>query len=334
MPRTRADEGAPGDAGDIVAQEPRLLRWLFQPRLMMLLAFMCYGLVAYSTLTDRGPFAFLLNWEIAIFGSTQPQPVMVFAAVVIFGVMPKFWRYLAYKAGMTRTLAAIDAFNRSAPAHRILPPVDVIQRRGRWWCGVGLGLVLISCGAGAVSYYQAARPGPIEPLPVLTVSSAALAMPKATQWVEIRGGVPLTDDIFVHPYTIRLHFYKDYYTPIVPPYWRKGDKIYLVEKDEGGGDYKDAWNKPDPQGPIRGSLRQGGPAPWIQRSFQRAGLQIGPWTDVLDRSDIGATIPPSSDDTGLVASIVTSLAGSVSLLLGFSLLVSARRRRAATSVSP
>jgi hypothetical protein len=285
--------------------------WLFSC-VMLLWWFGGYGMVVYSVVEDRGPFAFLLHWQSALFGGSNPMVGAVVGGVAFFLGPPFVARRLRRVWPRNALLAEIDARLRRASRTR---GELAAESRARWETAdpagririaqrtrnIGLGFAAFSLAAGlAISTWlhitEDADAG--KPLtPVTLAPGAPIALSGSSDWVRVTNASPLPDAVLTHDYTIRHHAYRDYYTPLVPAGWHAGERIYLVEQDDTVRHDDSSRNdsRADPAGPLEGELSSGGPREEIAARFQSSGYDVGPWTAVLQRdTSLNGRIPGES----------------------------------------
>lgn len=242
-------------------------------------------------------------------------------AVLIFVVLP-----LATDR-FRRRLGLLDALPAPRRVARLQPGTDEALRRGiKRAASIGIGLYLTGAVlATSLQLYAGRNSG--EPLPSVILTNPPLTLPAGTHWGVALQATPLKNAVFTHRYAVRVAQYKDFYTPLVPTNWTPADKIELMEKDSASVGEHDVWDEPVPPGPIRGYFRTGGPAPWIQRLYRQAGYQVGPWTVIVERSDIGPEIPAPNSDNAFFILYMFGVTGSVFMI---GALIAYRRLRALT----
>lgn len=295
-PQRGADPKLP-DAQHPVPEQNPVPGWLFSTALL-LWWIAGYGLVVYSLVEDRGPFAFLLSWQDRLFGGSSLIIAAGIAAIVIFPGPGWLIRGLHRLWPTNPVITGLNSRMRQAMRSRHQIANDA---RARWveadWVekariarrGRRTGLIMAAAAFGLslavhVWVHVEANADAGEPLTPITVSSEhPIDLGKASDWVRVENGIPLRDAILARDYTIRGHAYRDYYTPIVPADWTKGERIYLLEKDMTSPGDQDAQDSPDPPGSIEGELSVAGPRDDVGESFQRHGYDVGPWTAVLRR---------------------------------------------------
>ena len=286
--------------------------WVFS---LILLAwwFGGYGLVAYGAVTDRGPFAFLIDWQTALFGGSNMIVGALIGAVIIFWGPPRLarlyrrmrpdnafaidldqrMRTAMMSRGQTAALAA-DRWARMDDADRLA----VLRRQRNVMFGVACVFLILTVGlATYVSVSADVDAG--QPLTQLrVVADQPVSLGGKSAWVHVVGAAPLTDGVMARDYTIRGHAYRDYYTPLVPPGWHAGQRIYLVEKNVTIPGDHDADDQANPPGPIEGDLSTGGPRPSVAAFFRQSGFAVGNWTAVLERRQLNGTIPGEAEGLG------------------------------------
>ncbi|WP_414439589.1 hypothetical protein [Burkholderia sp. 22PA0106] len=273
---------------------------------------------------DRGPFAFLLHWQSALFGGSNLLVAAGIAAVAIFlgprwlvRGLRRVWPDNAVLADLSaqlrdagRSRGALSAQSRAAWRDADAAGRLRIARRAR---NIGLGMagVALAVGLGlsawlhVVEYADAGKPL----TPVALVANTPIALGGASDWVQVSGALPKLEAVFVRDYTIRRTSYRDYVTPLVPVGWRKGERVYLLEQDStvrrgNAENDSDSDRQANPPGLLEGSLSFGGPRDDIAAAFRREGYDVGPWTAVLKR------------DTSLMGRIPDQLAGVTILIWG------------------
>lgn len=270
-----------------------------------------YGLVAYGAVTDRGPFAFLTDWQVALFGGSNMLVGAGIGALLIFllpGRLLAWWRRCApesaWAAFLDTNMRAATRSRRelAADAQIRWAAMDAAQRQAVLRRQRGVMLVL-ACALLAATWAVAAyvritaNADAGRPLPLLR-ADAAPGTGGGSKWVRVVGAAPDTDAVMERDYTIRGHAYRDYYTPLLAQGWQRGDRVDLVEKDETMPAYHDRWDAPDPPGPIEGRLAAGGPRPDIAALFRRHGYAVGEWTAVLTRKPLHGVIPGEAEGMG------------------------------------
>ncbi len=307
----------PHTAGHVTKPSPRPAHivppWLFT--LVMLVWWIGgYGAVVYSLVEDRGPFAFLLRWQEALFGGSSLILGAGAAAVIIFlgpplvvGRLRRLWPRSALiadlhgqmsRANRSRGQIAAEAAARwetADTAQRIQ-----MARRGRNF-GLGMAAVCLTLGFIASTWLRLSADADAgQPLTPVTLSrSKPIDLGKASPWVRIMNGQPRLDSVLELDYSIRGHAYRDYYTPLLPPGWQTGDPVYLVEKDVTLPRYHDASDSPDPAGPIEGDLTPNGLRQDIAKALSGEGYAVGPFTAVLRRNlNLGGKIPGEAEGLG------------------------------------
>ncbi|MDE8350168.1 MAG: hypothetical protein POG74_11945 [Acidocella sp.] len=326
--------GVAPEAGGAQAMAGRRLipGWLFGS-IMLLWWIGGYGAVIYSVLEDQGPFTFLLSWQTALFGGSNIVLAAGVGAVVIFLGPPLVTRALRRFWPGSAVIADLDQQMRRSARSRREIAADVrqqwdqatreekvrIARRTR-----NIGLVLAAAAlliAFTVSVWVrvTANADAGQPLtPVAVSRDGPIMLGKASAWVHITAGAPRLDTVLAWDYTIRGYQFRDYYTPILPPDWRKGDRVYLLEKDVTTRGEHDAENSADPAGPMEGKLSLTGPRDDVTSTFQSYGYNVGPWTAVLRRNlDLGGKIPGEADGLDFLFWLEGGVFGLVGLVVAF-----------------
>ncbi|GAB7536183.1 hypothetical protein [Burkholderia sp. 3C] len=316
--------GTSAAARERAANAPPIVpRWLFTS-VLLLWWFGGYGWVIFDIVRDRGPFAFLLSWQTALFDGANLLVAAGIAAVAVFlgprwavRGLRRVWPDNAVLADLSaqlrdagRSRGALSAQSRAAWRDADAAGRLRIARRAR---NIGLGMAGVALAAGGglsawlhiVEYADAGKPL----TPVALVANTPIALGNASDWVQVSGALPKLEAVFVRDYTVRRTSYRDYLTPLVPLVpagWRKGDRVYLLELDStvrrGNDDDND--RQANPPGLLEGSLSFGGPRDDIAAAFQREGYDVGPWTAVLKR------------DTSLMGRIPDQPAGVTILIWG------------------
>lgn len=275
--------------------------------LMLLWWFGGYGAVIYSLIEDRGPFTFLLRWQEALFGGSNILLAAGIAAIVIFLGPPFVIGRLQRLWPDNPVIADLGSQIRRASRSRA---ELTAESRARWDAADGAGKLRIARRTRNAGLYFAAASFIIalvvavwtniatntdagKPLtPVTMRPDAPIVLGNSSPWVHVVNGTPLLDGVFARDYSIRGHAYRDYYTPIVPPGWHSGGRIYLLERDDTIPRYHDAQDIADPPGALEGELSPGGPREGVADAFREAGYDVGPWTAVLKRDiTLGGKIP-------------------------------------------
>ncbi|MEK6423591.1 MAG: hypothetical protein V4801_28720 [Burkholderia gladioli] len=345
--RGRRRVGTSAAARERAAHAPPIVpRWLFTS-VLLLWWFGGYGWVMVDLVRDRGPFAFLLRWQTALFGGASLLVAAGLAAIVIFlgprcavRGLRRVWPGNALLAELDmqlrdagRSRGALTARSRATWREADAAARLRIARCAR---NIGLGMAGVALIAGGglsawlhwVEYADAGRPL----TPVALVANRPVALGDASDWVRVSGASPQRDAVLVRDYTIRRSAYRDYSTPLVPAGWRKGDRVYLIEEDHtvrlGNGEDNDADSdlRANPPGLLEGTLSFGGPRDDVVAAFQRDGYDVGPWTAVLRRdTSLQGRIPGVPDAVTIL--IVGETAMFVLIGLGVAINRQMRMRR-------
>ncbi|MDX5930550.1 hypothetical protein [Acidiphilium acidophilum] len=296
------------------------------PWLWMLGMFTAYGLFGYGALTDRGPFAFVTNWQIDLFGSASPIVGMMGGAVVVFTLVPWVLRRWAARGGRFApgpdVIRMISAQGPDAGGYVMTPARRVRVGRIIMGAGIAVGVLGLAVTFGVRAY---ADRNAGERLPVVVLGDHRPGVPGWTHWVEVKGAVPLRGGVFEHVYSIRNSRYHDFYTPLVSGGFEPSQRIYLVEEDNGRDAYRRFGAHSGSAAPMRGYVDVGGMTPWIARMYRQHGYRVGAWTDVLERSRIGDRVPAETGMTIDWRITMTVVMSGFFTLFGFAMLVAGRR---------
>ncbi|GAB0118986.1 hypothetical protein [Acidisoma sp. 7E03] len=299
-PRPRPARPAPA-AGPPVERGSRLFTlalyaWFFG----------AYGLVVWGVVSDRGPCAFLLDWQRAAFGGSSLVLGALLGAVVVFWGPSLLGRIAGRLSPASPAVARYNQLMRLAMMSRS----EAAARARMVWNGMDDGArrrmvtrrrnaalivaAVLLVGTAAVNLYvtRSASADAGQPLrPVMLGGSAPLLPEGATPWVRVLGAHPVMEAAMQRDYSIRGTPYRDYYTPLVPEAWTPGSPIALLEKDETFPDLHRPQDIPDPPGAIEGVLSDGGPRPEVEAFFRRQGYAVDDRTLVLTRKPLHGVIP-------------------------------------------
>ena len=289
-----------------------------------------YGLVVYGVVEDRGPFACLIDVQRAAFGGSNVMVGAVAGVVLIF-LAPKWvLRYLHRILPANALIADLDrrmhlaTLSRSEAAARAIARwnslgdaerLAVLRRRRNIALGVAAGVMLATW---ATNIYVRVSSNADAGQPLTRISPAApISLGKASSWVHVVDGTPALAKVVRRDYHLRSTAYSDYYTPILPPGWKPGERVYLVELDDTIQANHQPADVPNPPGPIEGELSTGGTRNDIAASFVADGYDVGPWTAVLKRDiSLDGKIPGEDDLAPFVIWWIGGMFAFVSLLIG------------------
>ncbi|MDE2516164.1 MAG: hypothetical protein KGL12_09080, partial [Rhodospirillales bacterium] len=246
--------------------------WLFGIGLL-LWWFGGYGLVIYGTLDDRGPFAFLTGWQIALFGGANMLVGAGLGVVIIFVLPGRLFRLWHRLAPQSPLAAFLDRNMRAATRSRgetaalaaarwaemdDAARLAALRRQRNITLGIACALLLMTWGVERYVAITANRDAG-QPLARLVVAAdGTLVRHGHGSWVQVSGVTAQRDAVMEYDYSIRGHAYRDYYTPLLPAGWQASQQVTLLEKDETIPRYHDRWDRADPPGPIEGELATGG----------------------------------------------------------------------------
>ncbi len=265
-----------------------------------------YGLVAYGVVTDRGPFAFLLDAQRAVLGASNMAAGALLGACLIFlgpvwlaRLLLRLWPESRFLQGFHGTLRQSMASRAEIAAKGAASwatmdraaRLAALRRRRR---GALLTAVTILAATAALATYlrvttnaDAGRPL----TPVVLTAGQPIDLHGASPWVHVTGAIPLRGAVVQRDYAIRGVRHRDFYTPLVPRGWHRGERIELLEKDRSFPDDQGPRAAADPSGPIEGRLSAGGPRPDIAALFREHNIPVGDWTAVLTRQRLHGRIP-------------------------------------------
>jgi hypothetical protein len=299
--KPRAARPAAGAAGPAVVRGNPLL-------ICLLMAWFlgAYGLVVWGAVWDRGPCAFLLDWQRAAFGGSSMVLGALLGGVVVFWgpsllgkIAGRLWpaSVVVARYNQRMQLPIMSRREAAARARRVWNGMDegarqrmVTRRRN----GALIVAAVLLVATSAVNLYVSRRANADagKPLRPVVLGSAAPLLPEgATPWVRVLGAHPLMAGAMQRDYSIRGTPYRDYYTPLVPLGWAPGQAITLLKRDETYPDLHRPQDIPDPPGPIEGALSAGGPRPEVAAFFQRQGDAVDDRTFVLTRKGLQGVIP-------------------------------------------
>lgn len=299
--KPRAAQPAAGKTGPTDAHGNPLFTLL-----LMAWFFGAYGLVVWGVVADRGPCAFLLDWQRAAWGGSSMVLGALLGAVVVFWgpsllgkIAGRLWPAspVVARYNQRMQLAMMSRGEAAARARIVWNGMDDSARlrmvtRRRNGALIVAAVLLVSTAAVNLYVSRRANADVGRPLRPVVLGSAAPLLPEgATPWVRVFGAHPLMEGVMQRDYSIRGTPYRDYYTPLVPAGWTPGQAIALIEKDETYPDLHRPQDIPDPPGPIEGALSGGGPRPEVAAFFQRQGYAVDDRTFVLARKDLHGVIP-------------------------------------------
>lgn len=286
-----------------------------------------YGFVVYGALADRGPFAFLIDWQSAIFGGSNMIAGALAGAVIIFWGPPlltRLWLRLRpdspSAAALKRRMdnAMMSRGEAASLAHERWNRLDnttqqALLRRRRNGALVCAAIFLAGSWLTTHIIRVSANVDAGRPLTQLSLQSMSpISLDGASRWVHAENTAPLTGATIEHAYSIRGAAHRDRYTPLVPPGWSRDERIFLVEEEDTLPDDRTRHTTTNPPGSIEGEISMGGPRPDIARRFQSNGYAIGDWTAVLRRVNTLHGVIPSGDAS--LVFVVWWMGGAVVLL--------------------
>jgi hypothetical protein len=227
-----------------------------------------YGLVMYGAIADRGPFAFLIDWPNALFGGANMVLGALAGAVFVFWGPPLlahlFLRLcpnspLAAAFKQRMSLAMMSRGQAADVARSYWERLDDTARRAllrRRRNGALICAVVCVAGSWGVATYirVSANAHAGRPLVQLALQARAVSLDGASRWVQVTNATALTDASIARDYAIRGTAHRDVYTPLVPPDWHTGGRIFLVEEEDTYPADRDA-AAANPPGPIEGRFR-------------------------------------------------------------------------------
>jgi hypothetical protein len=270
---------------------------------MLLWWFGGYGLVVYGLVADRGPFAFLIGAQEALFGGANFLVGGLLGTVLIFfvpGWLSRLFLRLrpgsALAATLNRRLSIAEMHLTDEAARRAWArrdPRSKAARLRRFRNGaLVVALLVLPVAWGVATWVRVSANGDAgRPLTQIVLrAEQPVALDGASAWVHVVNGAPQRDVVITRDYSIRGTRHHDVYTPIVPPGWHDGQRITLLELDRT---YPHADEKapPPPSGAIEGELSTGGTRADVAALFQRQGYAVGDWTAVLRRAPLHGVIP-------------------------------------------
>jgi hypothetical protein len=316
--------------------------WLFGT-VILIWWFGGYGLAVYGVVADRGPFAFLLDWQSAVFGGSNIILGVLAGAVVVFWGPPLLARvYLrlrpnsplaaAFKHHMdTAMMSRGEAANVARARWDRLDDVArqaFLRRRRNWAPACAVIFVLGSWGIATFIRVSANADAGRPLTPLALRANTPMSLDGASRWVHVTNASPVTDATIERDYDLRGTAYRDFYTPLVTPGWQGGERIFLVEEDDSFPDDEKPSGVVSPRGPVEGEISMDGLRPDVARSFQRNGYAVGDWTAVLRRVTALRGVVPGED--GFIGILIWLIGGGMaSLSLLVALLAEIRRRTSA-----
>jgi hypothetical protein len=286
-----------------------------------------YGFVVYGALADRGPFAFLIDWQSAILGSSNMIAGALAGAVIVFwgpSLLTRLWLRLRpdspSAAALKRRMdsAMMTRGEAASLAHERWGRLDdttqqALLRRRRNAALVCAAIFLAGSWVTTHIIRVSAKVDAGRPLTRLSLQSMGLiSLDGASRWVHVENTIPLTDATIERAYSIRSTAHRDRYTPLVPPGWSRDDRIFLVEEEDALSDDRTPHTTTNPPGSIEGEISTVGPRPDIARRFQSNGYAIGDWTTVLLRVNTLHGVIPAGDASLIF--VVWWMGGAVVLL--------------------
>jgi hypothetical protein len=291
---------------------------------MLLWWFGGYGLVVYGIVADRGPFAFLIGAQEALFGGASFIVGGLAGTVLIFfvpGWLSRLFLRLrphsALAAALNRRLDIAETHLTNEAARRAWAERDPHSKAARlrhFRNGALVVAILAMPVAWGVLVWArvSANADAGRPLTqILLRTDQAVSLGGASPWVQVANGVPRRDVAVTQDYRIRGTAHHDVYTPIVPPDWHEGDRIPLLELDRTYPHQGEAAPPPAPSGAIEGELSTGGTRADVAALFQRQGYAVGDWTAVLRRVPLHGVIP---GEDAVLEPLVWVMAGMIAFL--------------------
>lgn len=269
-----------------------------------------YGMVVYGVTTDRGPLAFLIDAQLALFGGSNMVAGALVGALLIFHGPPllarlllRLWPGNRFIQGFHRTVAQAMKPRSQAIAEGKLrwATMDQAARlaalRRRRLGALIIAAILLATMAAIATYVRTTTNADVgrKLTQVVLPAGHPIELRGASDWVHVTGARPLRDHVVQRDYSIRGHRYRDFYTPLVPRGWQPGERIYLLEKDETFPDDHNPSEIANPPRPIEGRLGMGGPRHDVAAVFRRHGAPVGNWTAVLTRKQLHGRIPGDAD---------------------------------------